>query len=129
VLPALIRKAHAAKLEGRKALEIWGSGTPLREFLYVDDLADACVFLLKTYSEAEHINVGSGEEISIAGLAQLVGQVVGFTGTIEHDESKPDGTPRKVMDSARLHTLGWKARTPLREGIAQAYADYLARAA
>jgi GDP-L-fucose synthase len=129
VLPALIRKAHAAKLEGRSSLEVWGSGSPLREFLYVDDLADACVFLLKTYSEAEHINVGSGDEVSIAELARLVCEVVGFDGEIERDESKPDGTPRKVMDSSRLHALGWTARTSLREGIALAYADYLTRAA
>jgi GDP-L-fucose synthase len=128
VLPALIRKAHAAKLEGRSSLEIWGSGSPLREFLYVDDLADACVFLLKTYSEAEHINVGSGDEVSIAELARLVCEVVGFDGEIERDESKPDGTPRKVMDSSRLHALGWTSRTSLRDGIAVAYADYLTRA-
>jgi GDP-L-fucose synthase len=127
VLPALIRKAHEAKLAGAATLEIWGTGSPLREFLYVDDLADACVFLLEHYSEEPHINVGSGEEISIYDLAQLVCRAVGFEGGIATDPSKPDGTPRKLMDSSRLHALGWRPRVKLEEGIALAYADFLAR--
>jgi len=128
VLPALIRKAHDAKLAGAQTMEIWGTGSPLREFLYVDDLADACAFLLKNYSQEQHINVGSGEELSIGELASLVAQVVGFGGTIVCDASKPDGTPRKLMDSGRLRALGWEPRMPLKEGIAQAYRAFLAQA-
>ena len=127
VLPALIRKAHEAKAAGAARMEIWGTGSPLREFLHVDDLADACVFLLKTYSDAAHINVGSGEEISIRDLAGLVAEAVGFAGQVECDRSKPDGTPRKLMDSSRLNALGWRAGTSLRAGIAAAYRDFLAK--
>jgi len=125
VLAALIRKAHEAKTMGRPALEIWGSGKPYREFLHVDDCADALVFLLKHYSGAEHVNVGSGSELSILELAQLVCDVVGFQGKIVFDASKPDGMPRKLMDSSRLATLGWQPRTALRDGIATTYAWYL----
>jgi GDP-L-fucose synthase len=125
VLPALIRKVHEAKASG-SAVAVWGSGSPLREFLYVDDCADACVHLLKTYSGELHINVGSGEEISILDLTRLVMEVLGHHGEIELDASKPDGTPRKLMDSSRLRALGWEPRVNLREGIAHAYAAFLA---
>lgn len=120
-LPALIRKAHKAKERGDDTLAIWGSGTVRREFLHVDDCADALVFLLKIYSEAEHINVGSGEDLTIFELAEIICDVVGFDGTIVCDTTKPDGTPRKLMSSARLKELGWAPRIPLREGITQTY--------
>lgn len=126
VLPALIRKAHAAKLAGESGIEIWGTGTPRREFLHVDDLADACVHLMKVYSEDEHINVGSGEDVTILELAQMVLNVVGLTGEIRCDTSKPDGTPRKLMDASKLRALGWSPRIGLHDGIAAAYADFLA---
>jgi len=125
VLPALIRKAHEARLSGASTMEIWGSGSPRREFLHVDDLADACVFLLQTYSDAEPINVGTGSDVTILELAQLVSEAVGFEGEITRDTSKPDGTPRKLMSSARLNALGWNARIDLREGIADAYRAFL----
>jgi GDP-L-fucose synthase len=121
VLPALLRKFHEAKVAGAAQVTIWGSGTPLREFLHVDDLASAAVFLMQNYSQAEFINVGSGEEISIGELARLIAQVVGFEGEIVHDRSKPDGTPRKFMDSSRLLGLGWKPGIGLRDGIASTY--------
>jgi len=124
VLPALIRKADTAKREGAAALEIWGSGTPRREFLHVDDLADACVHQMKHYSQEPHVNIGSGEEISILDLARMVADVVGFAGDIVHDTSKPDGTPRKLLDSSRLRATGWHPRIGLRQGIAQVYVDY-----
>ncbi|MDW8369391.1 MAG: GDP-L-fucose synthase [Geminicoccaceae bacterium] len=125
VVAALIRKAHEAKERGERALEVWGTGTPLREFLFVDDLADACVFLLRHYSEEVALNVGSGQEVSIAELARLVCAVVGFEGELRFDPSKPDGTPRKRLDTSRLDALGWRAATPLREGLARAYAAFL----
>lgn len=125
VLPALIRKVHEAKLSGGP-VEIWGSGTPRREFLYVDDCADACVFLMKNYSQAQHINVGSGEDIAIIDLARLVMEVVGHDGEIVTDPAKPDGTPRKLMDNSRLAALGWTPKVSLREGIARSYAAFLA---
>jgi GDP-L-fucose synthase len=125
VLPALIRKAHEARLAGADSFEIWGSGTPRREFMHVDDLADACVFLLKHYSAADPINVGFGSDIAIGELAELVARAVGFTGSITKDASKPDGTPRKLMDSGRLAALGWTARIDLEEGIASTYAHFL----
>ena len=125
VLPALIRKVHEAKATGAAQVEIWGTGTPLREFMHVDDCADACLFAAKHYSAAEHLNIGSGEEISIAGLARLVADVLGYDGAVVNDPSKPDGTPRKLMDSSRLRALGWAPRIGLREGIADAYADFL----
>ena len=126
VLPALIRKMHEAKLRGDASLRLWGTGTPLREFLHADDLAEACVLLLERYSQAGHINVGSGEELSIRQLADLIAQVVGFTGRLEFDPSMPDGTPRKLMDVSRIRALGWKPRIALTEGIRGAYAWYLA---
>ncbi|NJL07691.1 MAG: GDP-L-fucose synthase [Methylacidiphilales bacterium] len=122
VLPALIRKAHEAERRGDSEIVIWGSGTPRREFLHVDDCADACVHLMKTYSGAEHVNVGSGEDISIRDLAELVCGIVGFRGRIVLDQSKPDGTPRKLMSADRLRALGWRPRIELREGIAATYA-------
>jgi GDP-L-fucose synthase len=126
VLPALIRKAHDAKQAGAASIEIWGTGTPRREFLHVDDLADACVFLMKTYSEDEHVNVGSGVDISILELARVVNRAVGFAGDIVHDASKPDGTPRKLMDSAKLRTMGWAPRIDLAEGISSLYEAFVA---
>jgi GDP-L-fucose synthase len=123
VLPALIRKFHEAKKAGVKEVVIWGSGTPLREFMHVDDLADACAFLMQNYNEPGFINVGSGEEISILNLAKLIKDIVGFEGTIIHDTSKPDGTPRKLMDNSRLTQLGWKATIPLEQGISGVYAS------
>lgn len=129
VLPALIRKMHEAKLRGDASLRLWGTGTPLREFLHADDLAEACVLLLERYSQAGHINVGSGEELSIRRLAELIAQVVGFTGRLEFDPSMPDGTPRKLMDVSRIRALGWQPRISLPDGIRGAYAWYLAHSA
>lgn len=127
VLPALLRKAHEARAAGAASIEIWGTGTPRREFLHVDDLADACVFLMKSYSDDEHVNVGSGDDIAIADLARLVADVVGFVGEITLDLSKPDGTPRKLMSAAKLQAMGWSPRIILRDGIEQVYADYRAQ--
>ncbi len=122
VLPALIRKAHEAKLRGDTEYVVWGSGRPRREFLYVDDLADACVFLMERGYAGGLLNVGTGEDVTIRELAETVMAVVGFRGRIVYDASKPDGTPRKLLDVSRLAALGWRARTPLAEGIARAYA-------
>lgn len=122
VLPALIRKAHEAALRGDDELVIWGTGTPRREFLHVDDCADALVFLLKTYSGDSHVNVGSGTDIAIADLAGIVAEVVGFRGRIAHDLSKPDGTPRKLMSADTLRAMGWAPRIPLEEGVRAVYA-------
>lgn len=121
VLAALIRRFHEAVQSGQQSVTIWGTGSPLREFLHVDDLASAVVFLLEHYDEPETINVGSGHEISITNLAELIAQTVGHTGSIEHDLSKPDGTPRKMLDSSRLHNLGWTPQWGLKDGIADAY--------
>lgn len=129
VLPALIRKVHEAKKSGASQIEVWGSGTPRREFLHADDLAAACVFLLKNYDSPELINIGSGTDITIRELAELVCEILGFDGTLVFDPSKPDGTPRKLMDSSRLFNLGWKPRISLREGIADSYAWFLAHRA
>ncbi|MFM8451086.1 MAG: GDP-L-fucose synthase family protein [Haliscomenobacter sp.] len=126
VLPAFIRKFHEAKRDNLPAVTIWGSGTPRREFMHVDDLADACLFLMEHFDEAGFVNIGTGEEISIRDLAQCVAQIVGFEGTIHCDASKPDGTPRKLMDVRRLHSLGWKHRISLEEGIRLVYQDYIA---
>jgi GDP-L-fucose synthase len=126
VLPALIRKAHEAKQAGAASIEIWGTGTPRREFLHVDDLADGCVFLLKQYSGEEHVNLGSGNDLPIIELAQMVCEVVGFAGAITRDTSKPDGTPRKLMSGERIAAMGWAPRIGLREGIADAYRAFLA---
>jgi GDP-L-fucose synthase len=126
VLPALIRKAHEAKLLGEKDIVVWGTGTPRREFLHVDDCADALVEVMKLYSDAEHINIGCGEDLTIAELARLVADAVGFGGGIVFDRAKPDGTPRKLMDGRKLRRLGWRPRIGLREGIADAYRAFLA---
>lgn len=125
VLPALIRKFHEAKVSGASRVMCWGTGSPLREFLHVDDLARACVFLIKNYSEEQFINVGSGSEITIRDLANLVRQVVGFPGEIVWDSTKPDGTPRKFMDSSRMLALGWKPQVTLKAGIELVYGQYL----
>jgi len=126
VIPALIRKAVAARDAGADTMTVWGTGTPLREFMHVDDLADALVFLLKTYSGHEHVNVGTGQEVTIGEVAQLICDVVGFRGKLAFDTSRPDGTPRKLMDSSRLLAMGWKPRIGLREGLESAYAAFLA---
>ena len=125
VLPALISKAHAAKNEDVPSLEVWGSGTPQREFLYVDDAADALVFLMKNYSGADQINVGTGRDLTIRELAETVIDVVGFNGELRFDTGKPDGTPRKLLDVGRLTALGWTAKTELRDGIELTYRWYL----
>jgi GDP-L-fucose synthase len=126
VLPALIRKFHDAKTSSAATVTCWGTGTPLREFLYADDLASACVFLMQNYSEEQFINVGSGREITICELSGLVKRITGFSGEIVWDKSKPDGTPRKLMDSSRLFALGWKPKVNLETGIRLAYEDFLA---
>lgn len=125
VLPALIRRFHEAKVNGSKSVVLWGSGKPLREFMFADDLADACLFLMNNYNESLFVNVGTGEEVSIYELAQLVAKTVGFTGAIELDPTKPDGTPRKLMDNARLHAMGFKHKIQLKDGIQLAYQDFL----
>jgi GDP-L-fucose synthase len=125
VLPALIRKMHDAKMAKAAEVVLWGTGSPLREFLHVDDCADALVFIMKVYSEDQHINVGSGEDLSILELAKLTARVVGFDGKIVHDLSKPDGTPRKLMDSGKLRALGWQPKIGLEEGIEGAYGWFL----
>lgn len=125
VLPALLRKAHEAKINNADALVIWGKGTPLREFLHVDDLAAALVYLLRNYSGPMPINVGSGEELTIADLARLVCKTVGFEGPLTFDPSRPDGTPRKLANLSRLHALGWNNARPLSQGLQQTYQDYL----
>jgi len=127
VLPALIRKFHEAKNSGAREVVCWGTGSPFREFLYSDDLAEACVFLMDKYSEEQFINIGSGSEITIKELSELVGKIIGFEGKIAWDTSKPDGTPRKLMDSSRLFALGWKPRVNLEEGIRLAYKDFCQR--
>ncbi|MDH6268828.1 GDP-L-fucose synthase [Rhizobium sp. SG_E_25_P2] len=129
VMPALIRKAHEAKLTGAKSITVWGTGTPRREFLHVDDCADACVHLMKTHSEAGHVNIGSGEDITILDLTQLVCKVVGYEGEIVHDLSKPDGTPRKLMSAAKLRATGWAPKIGLEEGVATVYQWFLANKA
>jgi GDP-L-fucose synthase len=126
VLPALLRKFHEAKTSGSPEVVVWGSGTPKREFLHVDDLADACVFLMERYESSEIINVGVGEDVSIAELAGIIAETVGYEGEIVFDRSKPDGTPRKLLDVSRMHELGWKDSIPLREGIQKTFDWYLA---
>jgi GDP-L-fucose synthase len=124
VLPGLIRRFHEARIAGAERIVIWGTGTPRREFLHVDDLADACWFLMRTYDAAEVVNIGVGKDISILELAKLIAAVVGFDGSIDHDLSKPDGTPRKLLDVGKLDALGWKARIGLEDGIRQTYRWY-----
>jgi GDP-L-fucose synthase len=125
VLPALIRRFHEAKTENKREVTIWGSGKPLREFMFSDDLAEACVFLMEEYEDPQLINVGTGEEVSILELANLIREVVGYEGDITFDSTKPDGTPRKLMDSSRLHGLGFRHRTPLKKGLEVTYQDFL----
>jgi len=129
VMPALIRKAHEANLSGAPSITVWGTGTPKREFLHVDDCADACVHLMKTHSELGHVNIGSGEDITILELTQLVCKVVGYEGEIVHDLTKPDGTPRKLMSAAKLRATGWAPKIDLEEGIASVYQWFLANKA
>ncbi|KGX90998.1 GDP-L-fucose synthase [Pontibacillus marinus] len=125
VLPALVRKFHEAKVKGQKEVVIWGTGKPRREFLYVDDLADACVHLINNYSDEMHVNVGTGEDIEIGELAQIIKNIVGYNGEIINDLSKPDGTPRKLLDVSLLESTGWKHKTKLQEGICKVYEWYL----
>lgn len=125
VLPALLRRLHEAKEQGLPFVTCWGDGSPLREFLYVDDLAELCVFLMNTYSGNETVNAGTGKEISIKALTALVAEVVGYKGEIRWDSSKPNGTPRKLLDVSKAAALGWHYKTGLREGIALAYQDFL----
>ncbi len=127
VLPALIRKFDDAKKNGAPSVELWGTGSPLREFLYVDDMADACVYLLQNYSGEEHVNIGTGKEISIKELAEIVKETVGFEGEIVWNSAMPDGTPRKLLDVSKLHNIGWKEKVGLRDGIRLAYEWYLAQ--
>ncbi len=125
VIPALIRKFHEAKQKDASSVELWGTGSPLREFMYADDVADACLFLMQKYDEKLFVNIGTGEEISIKELALIIKEVVGFKGDIQFDSSKPDGTPRKLMDSSRLHSLGWKHKMSLKEGLRKTYLFFL----
>ncbi|NML19591.1 GDP-L-fucose synthase [Pseudoflavitalea sp. G-6-1-2] len=125
VLPALIRKFHEAKINGAASVIMWGTGEPKREFLHADDLAEACCFLMENYNEEGFVNIGTGEDLSIKELALMIKDIVGYEGTIEHDLSKPDGTPRKLMDVSKLHQLGWKHTIELREGIQKVYSDFI----
>ena len=127
VLPALIRKFDDAKRSGAQSVTLWGTGAPLREFLYVDDMADACVYLLQNYSGEEHVNIGTGKEITIKTLAEMVREIVGFEGEIIWDDSMPDGTPRKLLDVSKLHDIGWKEKVSLRDGIRLEYEWYLSQ--
>lgn len=125
VLPALIRRFHEARVSGLKEVVIWGSGSPKREFLFADDLAEACLFLMETYSDKEIVNIGCGEDLSIKELAVLVKEITGYTGNLVFDTSKPDGTPRKLLDVSKINALGWHYKTPLKEGMSIAYQDFL----
>jgi GDP-L-fucose synthase len=127
VAAALLRRIHQARIDNLPEVSLWGSGTPLREFLHVDDLARACIFLTKSWSSPEPLNIGSGQEVSVAGLAKLIAEVVGWHGRFVFDHTKPDGTPRKLLDSSRVGALGWTARIGLREGLQDAYRDFLIR--
>ena len=127
VIPGLLRRFHEAKVSGRAEVTVWGTGAPKREFLFVEDLADACLFLMERYTGNETVNVGSGEEVTIRELADLVRGITGFQGEIVFDPSKPDGTPRKFLDSSKLNAMGWKAKTKLEEGLKLAYDDFLRR--
>lgn len=125
VLPALIRKFHEARENGRNQVVIWGSGNPRREFLFADDLAEACLFLMNNYNGREFVNIGVGDDITIRELAELIAEVIGFDGELKFDTSKPDGTPRKLMDVSKMHAMGWKHKTSLKDGIKIAYQDFL----
>lgn len=128
VIPALIRRFHESKLAGDASVTIWGTGTPCREFLFADDMAKACVFLMQEYSDAEHVNVGCGEDMTIMALAQTVAKVVGYTGAIHTDPTKPDGTPRKLLDVTKLFAMGWRPSVRFEQGLTAAYADFCKRA-
>jgi GDP-L-fucose synthase len=125
VLPGLIRRVHEAKQEGAPTVTVWGTGMPRREFLFVDDLADACMFVLEHYTDESHLNVGSGEEMTIADAAKLIAEIIDYKGTLIFDRSRPDGTPRKLLDSSRLIEMGWRPRTSLREGLKLTYSDFV----
>jgi GDP-L-fucose synthase len=125
VLPALLRKCHEARVSGAPGVEVWGTGTPRREFLHVDDLAEACVFLMREYSDEMPLNVGWGEDISIGELARLIARIVDYPGELQFDPSRPDGTPRKLLDTSKLTTLGWRPKIALRAGLATTYEWYL----
>jgi GDP-L-fucose synthase len=124
---ALVRRFHEAKAAGAASVKVWGTGSPQREFLFADDLADACVFIMKCYSDLEFLNVGTGEDLTIADFARLVAEVTGYRGKIEFDTSRPDGAPRKLLDVSRINAVGWRAVTPLRDGLQQMYADFQSR--
>jgi len=124
VLPALIRKFHTAKVTNAPSVEVWGTGSPMREFLHVDDLADACFYLLQNYNDEMFVNIGTGEDLTIKALAEMIKDIVGYTGELKWNTEKPDGTPRKLMDVSRLHNMGWKHRIGLREGITSVYAEF-----
>jgi GDP-L-fucose synthase len=124
VLPAMIRKFHEAKMQNKSSVELWGSGTPMREFLHADDLAAACVYLMQTYNEASLVNIGTGVDVTIRELAKQIQEVVGFEGTIDWNTEKPDGTPRKLMDVSKLHSLGWSHKIALSEGLKMVYQEY-----
>ncbi|MFN0031271.1 MAG: GDP-L-fucose synthase family protein [Flavobacteriales bacterium] len=124
VLPALIRKFHTAKEEGQHEVEVWGTGSPLREFLHVDDLADGCLFLMKNYNEKIFVNIGTGEDLSIKALAEMVKEIVGFQGQLVWNTTKPDGTPRKLMDISKMHNMGWRHKIELRDGISSVYQEF-----
>jgi GDP-L-fucose synthase len=128
VIAALIRRIHEAKQSGSRSVTVWGTGTPRREFIFADDLADACILVLEKYSEESHLNIGTGSDITVADLARLITEVIGYDGKLAFDTSRPDGTPRKLLDVAKVSALGWKAHTSLRVGIERTYADFLARA-
>lgn len=128
VLPAMIRKFHEAKVQNKPYMELWGTGSPMREFLHADDLADACLYLMENYNDSELVNIGTGEDVTIKSLAEKVKKIVGFEGEIRWDSSKPDGTPRKLMDVSKLHGLGWKHKIALDTGIEMAYQDFLTNA-
>jgi GDP-L-fucose synthase len=125
VVAALIRRFHEAKMSGAKNVVVWGTGTPRREFLFVDDLAEACIHLMKIYSSGELVNIGTGEDITIAEFARLVAATIGYSGEISYDTARPDGTPRKLLDVRRLAKLGWRAKTSLEDGLKVAYQAYL----
>ena len=129
VLPAMIRKFHEAKIDNKPFVELWGTGTPLREFLHADDLADACLFLMQNYDDEPFLNIGSGTDLSISALAEVIKNIVGYEGKIEWNSTKPDGTPRKLMDVSKLHSMGWRHQYNLREGIEMAYQDFLSKEA
>lgn len=124
VLPALLRKFHEAKVEGKETVEVWGSGTPKREFLHADDMADACIYLMKNYDGRELVNIGTGEDLSIKELAEMIKDIVGFEGQLVWNTEKPDGTPRKLMDVSKLHSVGWRHAIDLKEGITSVYSEF-----